>query len=237
MRKRDPLPRREFIRLGLTGSAGIVAVPSLILFNQGCAITTLPSGFKEAAFAAMPWLEWEREELVSAAISWLVNHYVAPLLPDVGNIRSAAKAFAKELGLKKERKPSPTGNRDHDIHAEKYKVTNQQHHQMYSHKNECCVRLDHYLRCGVNAAMANVGDLSALEIRAMAMYHRVYGKKLLPNGYRMSYRNVPREWELKYVRYFTHTDGRSNIIGHGYIHKRTREKRFYLWGPDGKLIG
>ena len=231
MRKYETLSRREFLRLGLTGTAGIVVVPSLILFNQGCAITTIPSGVKEAALAAMPWLKWEREELVSAAISWLVNHYVDRILPDVGNLRSAAKAFAKELGLKKERKPNPTGNRDHDTHAEKYKVTNQRYHQRYSRNWGCCVQLDHYLRCGVNTAVANFGDLSASEIKAMAMYQWVYGKNLLPNGWRIPRRNEP--WD--YVRTFT--DGRSNIIGAGYIHERTREKRFYFWGPDDKLIG
>ena len=176
----------------------------------------------------MPWLKWEREELVSAAISWFVNHYVAPRLPDVGNVRSAAKAFAKELGLKKERKPSPTGNRDHDIHAEKYKVTNQRYHQMYSHNFGCCVQLDHYLRCGVNTTMVKFGDLSALEIRAMAMYHKVYRKKLLPNGWRMSY-------GAGYVRTFT--DGRSDVTGYGLIHEFTQKRRFYLFGPNGEEIG
>ena len=180
--------RRDFLRRGFF-YGGIVIVSPLSLFTTGCGTSTFQA-IKAAAISEMPWLDWEKEKLVSAAFSWFLNRYVTPLLPDVGDVRSAATALAKKLGLKKTSRPRPTRDEFHNSYAENYVITNRYYHcEMHSRKMRCCVKLDHYLRCSESRQVANFGDLSASEIKAIAEYNFDNpGILLLPASRRKPYR-------------------------------------------------
>ena len=228
------LPRRDFLRWTLT-SGGIAILSPLPFITQGCGTATFQA-LKSAAISEMPWLAWGGKEFVSAAFAWVLKHYVKEvkellpevkeLLPDAGDVRSTASALARKLGLKKENNPSPTRDSFHNSHAEKYTVTNRSYHRKYSGIFGCCVRQDYYLRCGRNMSKTYIGDLSALEIKAIAMYKWHHRTLLLPDGWRESPRGLVssnKDWKLEYIRTFT--DGDSLIKGYGFIHKGKQTRR------------
>lgn len=246
----DSLSRRDFLRRGLI-YGGIVTVSPLVLFTQGCGTVTFQSFVKEAALSAMPWLGWDRKELVSAAFSWLAKRYVVPLLPDVEDVRSAAIELANRLGLKETNRPRPTGNSFHDSHAENYEVTNRRYYrEMFSRKIGCCVKLDRYLRCGESMSVAHFGDLSASELKAMAVYDFHRQRVIIPDGRRKSLSKSERKmiahtlltsklytsaatmtipsgkWVVQYVRNFTYRGSR--IQGYGLIREANKERLFCL---------